>query len=343
MKKFCLILLFGLFLSPATGLCQKTNRIPILGDQFYDPIMTHNILSEQIDVVAKKIDEDPDTPGMQHFVEQITVESRLITRFNITLGAIGLIFLVVLGTKFIYSLGEADKLKKYKQEFGWIAMGLVVISAAQFIGFSLFNPVKEIIGGANETGDFVQNLAAKSEQIVQFFFYLAAGVMLINGVMSGYDLIIGSEDEQTIEKEVNFVKSYLTAMILIVMGETIVRLLTFRRPDSNAYLVEPGTDLLGESPNIDTTSVIQYAINEIMGLANFVLTFIGVASLVMLVMASLYYVTSFGNEEQTTRAKNIILGCILGIILGFSSFTISSFFATRPPGDSLAFLTTFFA
>ena len=322
MKRFILCLLVGLLFTPATGLCQKSNPIDILGVKNYDEILTKNILAAPIKTSLDKAEATDDKRGIQHFVQEITQESSVIKQVNKTIGAVALIWLIILGTKFIYSLGEADKLKKYKQEFGWIAMGLVIVASAEYIGFHIFNPVNEILGDSNSVGYFVKNLASKSEQLVQFFFYLAAGIMLINGVMSGYDLIISSEDDQTIEKEQRFVKSYLIAMILIVMAETIIRILTFRSTDSaSAYLLAPGEEK-------STTEVIQVIIQEIMGLANYILTFIGVASLLMLIVASMYYVTSYGNEEITTRSKNIIIGCVLGVILGFSSFTIASFFAT---------------
>jgi len=315
MKKLFLCLLAGVLLSPATGLCQKSNRIDILGVENYDTILTKNILSKHVDDAAVN------PRGIQYSIQQITQNSPLMKQVNRTIGAVALVWLVVLATKFIYSLGQADKLGKYKQEFGWISMGLVLVAAAEYIGFHIFNPVNEIMGDSDSVGHFVKNLASKSEQVVQFFFYLAAGIMLVNGVMSGYNLIIASEDDQKIEQEQTFVKSYLMAMVLIVMAETIIRVLNFRDGSAtSAYLLAPGEEQ-------SQTDIIQVIIQEIMGLANFILTFIGAASLLMLVVASMYYVTSYGNEEITSRAKNIIIGCIIGVILGFSSFTISSFFA----------------
>ena len=74
---------------------------------------------------------------------------------------------------------------------------------------------------------------------------------------------------------------------------------------------------------VDTT--LNIAIGEVGSIINLILTFLAGASGFMLVLASLYYVTNFGNEEQTGRAKKIIIGCISGLVIAFSSFVLSQF------------------
>lgn len=61
-----------------------------------------------------------------------------------------------------------------------------------------------------------------------------------------------------------------------------------------------------------------------LGWVNFSLPFAGLSAFVGLVYAGFLYLTSFGNEEQSGKAKNILLWVALGIILIFSAYAITS-------------------
>lgn len=64
------------------------------------------------------------------------------------------------------------------------------------------------------------------------------------------------------------------------------------------------------------------AIGIITGWTNFVLPFVGVIAIAALVYAGFLYITAAGNEEQTKKAKNIIMWVVIGIIIIFSAYAI---------------------
>lgn len=67
-------------------------------------------------------------------------------------------------------------------------------------------------------------------------------------------------------------------------------------------------------------------INNVMGILFFV---VGVASVIVIVVAGIMYVVSAGNENQTKQAKNAILYAVIGIIISLSAFAITSFLNTQ--------------
>jgi len=64
------------------------------------------------------------------------------------------------------------------------------------------------------------------------------------------------------------------------------------------------------------------AIGMVTGWTNFVLPFVSAIAIVALVYAGFLYLTSFGNDEQSGKAKKIIIWVVIGIILIISSYAI---------------------
>lgn len=67
-------------------------------------------------------------------------------------------------------------------------------------------------------------------------------------------------------------------------------------------------------------------INNVMGILFFV---VGVASVIVIVVAGLMYVVSAGNEKTTKQAKDAILYAAIGIVVSLSAYAITNFLNTR--------------
>ncbi|MGB2787066.1 MAG: hypothetical protein WBB94_01645 [Candidatus Saccharimonadaceae bacterium] len=52
---------------------------------------------------------------------------------------------------------------------------------------------------------------------------------------------------------------------------------------------------------------------------------VGAVAVIVIVMAGFMYVTSQGNSTQTAKAKNMILGSVIGIIVVMMAFVITNF------------------
>ncbi|MFH0833864.1 MAG: hypothetical protein V2A63_00535 [Patescibacteria group bacterium] len=64
------------------------------------------------------------------------------------------------------------------------------------------------------------------------------------------------------------------------------------------------------------------AIGVITGWTNFALPFVGVIAIAVLVYAGFLYLTAAGSEDQTKKAKNILIWVAIGIIIIFSAYAI---------------------
>ena len=67
-------------------------------------------------------------------------------------------------------------------------------------------------------------------------------------------------------------------------------------------------------------------ISNVVGILFFV---VGVASVIVLIVAGIMFVVSAGNEKQTKQARDAILYAVIGLIVSAAAFAITSFINTQ--------------
>jgi hypothetical protein len=280
--------------SYSTG--QNTERLPLLGEENYDPIIQHNIVKDVVD-------QSP--TGTEDVIRQLFQRQdgkrSVISIVNVIVGVFALIFLAVVAIRFIFADGDDESLKTAKIQAAWVILGLAVISVAEFVAFTLLDPAREAVDPLLESERVIDALGDKVEQIIDYIEIVITGVMLVYLGLSGYSLITAADGgDERLEEEKKFLKTFFLGAALILLAESISLVFSNRHPQDGIF---KGT-------------------NEVLGLINYALTFLGGAAFVMLILAAFYFVTSFGNEEQMGRAKKLMIGCVLGIIVAISSYAL---------------------
>lgn len=74
--------------------------------------------------------------------------------------------------------------------------------------------------------------------------------------------------------------------------------------------------------------------NAVRNGVNILLTVVGIASVIMLVIGGLRYIVSGGDQAAITAAKNTIIYAVIGIIIAVFSYAIASFVFDRTSGDA---------
>jgi len=310
-----------LFLSLICGLCLLTgvlgasaandNVLPLSADN-YDSVMTTD------NAVFPLIDNYKDnTENSLKDIFRGGPSDSLLFRINVVLGAIAILFLAILGLKFVVSQGDEDHMTKYKTQFSYVILGLAIISVAEFVAFVLLDPASDT--AILESTDIANEFYDKINQIKLFVEIVVIGIVLLKMLMSGYDLIVRSEQDEAISKEKTFFQSFLFGTILILLSEVVARVMS----GSKTLLGERTIDL--DKVGTDIAGGAKVGILEVTGIINFSLSFIAVMSVIMLILASMYYVLSFGDSDQMGRAKRIVISCAVGAIIAVSAFTIARF------------------
>jgi heme/copper-type cytochrome/quinol oxidase subunit 2 len=239
--------------------------------------------------------------------------SNFVIILNVILGAAAIMFIVVAGIRMVFGIGDAETFAKNRQKIIWIGFGLFIISAAEILAFQIFNPQYNLLGNATQTELFYK----KAMQLKLFLQYLAAGGVLFSLVRTGYYFVLQPDLEETVEKEKQFVKFFIIGVGFIILAEVIIRGIVFMNLNGAGA---PG----GSAGEGSMASAVQASI-ELAGIVNYLLTFIAGAAVFMIVLASVYYVFSFGDEDRANSAKKMIIGSVVALIIAFSSYTIMRF------------------
>ena len=70
------------------------------------------------------------------------------------------------------------------------------------------------------------------------------------------------------------------------------------------------------------TSFIQTRAGEIIGL---VLSFVGVLFLMLVIYAGILWMTAQGNEQKVTKAKDLLINAVVGLVIVFAAYAITAF------------------
>lgn len=279
---------------------QSVQQLPLLGEKNYDSIIQRNVIK---DIVDASHEESSDSILRKLFTRQEDGRSPIVIA-NVIIGVFAFLFLLVIATQFLFAGGEEESMSKAKTNIGWLLLGLGVVSVAEFVAFTLLDPAQESTRPLLLSDTTADLLSDKIEQIIDYVEILITGVMLVFLGLSGYNILTsGDGGEEKLEEEKKFAKTFFLGAALILLAESIVLIFSNTHPQDAIFKGE----------------------NEILGFINYILSFVGVTAFVMLILSAFYWVTSFGQDDQMERAKKMILGCVLGIVVAISSYVIASF------------------
>lgn len=71
-----------------------------------------------------------------------------------------------------------------------------------------------------------------------------------------------------------------------------------------------------------TTTFVQTRTGQIIGI---VLSFVGVLFLIMMIYAGIMWMTAQGNDQQVTKAKELLINSVIGIVIIFAAYAITAF------------------
>lgn len=234
-----------------------------------------------------------------------------IITVNIILGTIAILYIIVIGVRFIFSGGKEEELQKAQKSFGYAILGLLVVSVAQIAGFVIFNPDQSVNPDYLVNNNIQEVFYAKAMQVKIFIQVLIGGIAMLSIITSAFVIMSSTGNEEVIGKEKQLLQNFLFATVLILVAEVIV----------TGVFYLPGSNREGVS-----NQAISIGIEQIMGLVTALLSIITGAALLMVILASLYYVISLGDEDRAGRAKRLIFANVLAAVVAFSAYTVLRFF-----------------
>ncbi len=251
-------------------------------------------------------------PGVSNITSAVFF---VLDMLKFLIGGVAVIILILIGVRLIIARKKIDEVwPKQKEHLIMIATGFVLIMLADYL-------VKRVLFGAE--GEVYQSEAsvqlaagAATEQIKGIYnlaMILVGLLAVLMTIIAGFRLLIsaGNEEAQTkVKKQMTWL---IIGLFVIGVAEFVVQDFIF--PNKGAQI--PAAD---------------QGIKLIVSFTNFAAAFISIIAFIVSLYGGYLYVIAAGNEEQTTKAKKVLMGAIIALILGLGAFAVVNSVIQLKPG-----------
>ena len=121
-------------------------------------------------------------------------------------------------------------------------------------------------------------------------------------ILAGFEMLVNSANEEAVGKARTRIWMSILGLVIVGLSEVVVKDIVFKDQGTEID-VERGRELL-------------------VSITNFLASVIGTIAIGAFVYAGFLYVLNFGNEEATGKAKKIMFGAVIGIVLAAAAFAI---------------------
>lgn len=244
-----------------------------------------------------------------------TVIFRVIDFMKYLIGGVAVIYMIISGIKLISASKKIDEVsEKEKENLKFIIYGLILIVIAdELVTKVFFGDYGECIASASNAAECAKLGGGLIKGLYSFILAIMASIAVFVLVLSAFRLITSGGEEENIAKQKKRIAMAIVGLLVSAVGEFAIKDVLF--------------------PSAGTKGIdVAKAQKLVFSLTNFIAAFIGAAAFVMLFYGGYLYVASFGNEEQTGKAKKIIIGAVIGIVIALAAFGIVVTLTSFSPG-----------
>jgi hypothetical protein len=253
---------------------------------------------------------NPEGEGLQKGYNTVF---ELARNFRWIIATVAILFMVVSGAKMVIQGDNEEVATKQKANLLWGVIGLALIMIA--------GPIAEIMdmqdGGFLSDGDEISSRAGLFDNqvniVIIFIKYIVGSVAVLFMIRSGAKLVIAGDSEEVLTTEKKNLMSGVFALFIIMLSNTIVKQVLFKAE-------APTEGTAGATVSFDVGRGVQ----EIVGITNFIVTWASPFAMFALIIGAIMYVTAFGDEERTGKAKKIIFNSIMALVIIYGAFAIVS-------------------
>lgn len=215
--------------------------------------------------------------------------------------SVSILCIVMYGVLLVTSTSE-EEIGKQKEN---------LIAAAK--GFALLGIVTHIVAALNPydspgVGN-VEAAVSATRSLILYIELIVGAIASLFIMIAAVRMIISQGDEEEMNKQKTNFTWGLIGLMIIMLAEAAVQIFY---------------ELPGEGTSAEATTAL---IVQVIGIVRFILQFLAVVSVLTLIIGGFYYISSFGNDDARSKAKNILLGAIVTIVLVISAYVFVQIFA----------------
>jgi len=264
----------------------------------------------------------PSADSGQEMVVQVL--QRIIGYAKVLIGIVSVFLIVAMGAKIATSSGNEENVTKATKGLMYSIGAFAIVSLSgelgQILGFfnadATFGGQSNggIIGSPGQILERVHLFDKQVEIVIIFIKYLIGAIAVAMVVMNGVKLVAGGGEEENIKKARNGITYALAGLLTMYFADIVVNKV-FYKLDKNIY-----SGLEGVTPTTD----LQSGMGELVGITNFIVSFVGPILFLLLLVGGAMYLSSGGEEEKMNKAKRLIVSALIGVIVIYGAFAIIS-------------------
>ena len=221
------------------------------------------------------------------------------------IGGIAVIIIFITAIRLILSRKNVDDVwSKQKDRLIYLVAGFVIIMIADFAVTQVFYGAQgEVLDTMSQAQDAAKAGSAELRGMVSLVLMLAGTLAVFMLIIAGIRLLTsgGNEEVQTkVKKQITWI---VLGLFLLGIAEFVVLDVIF----PNQGLEIPATE---------------QAKRIIKDFTNFISAFVSIAAVISSIYGGYLYVAAAGNEEQTEKAKKVLKGAVIAIVLGLGAFAL---------------------
>lgn len=222
------------------------------------------------------------------------------------LGSIAVLMLIIHSMELITAGKESeDQITKGKNFLKYALFGLVLVFVSEeAVKLAFFGEEGEVLRSEESAAEFARAGGNLIEGIYTFLEVFIGSIAVLMLVMAGFEMLVNSANEEAVGKARTRIWLAILGLVIIGVAELVVKDIIFKDQGQEVD-VERGRQLIVQ-------------------ITNFLVSVIGTIAVGAFVYAGFLYVLNFGNEDSTGKAKKIMFGAVIGIVLAAAAFAIVS-------------------
>ena len=236
----------------------------------------------------------------------VTAIQKFLSFFKLIVAPVAVLAIVIMGVRMVAAGSENEEVMTKSKNFIRYALeGLMIIFVSDSLVSVFFGAEGEVFrggeAGAQESGRQVSQLFQGIYSLVEV---VIASIAVFVLVMAGMRYVAGSASEDQIGKAKKQITWALVGLFVIGIAEFVAKDVIFQNQ--------------GTSLGVDEAKTL------FANITNFVAGTIGTLSFLFFFYAGYLYSLGAQNEENIAKAKKIIIGAVLGIMLALAAFAFTN-------------------
>jgi len=270
--------------------------------------------SNQVEDGEESLDPDADpSEGIElpTFAEQgegadiiVAALQRFLDFFKLIITPVAILFIVVMGIRMVTAGKDNEEVLTQSKNFiSYALQGLIVIFMADSLISVFFGAEGEVLrGGESGAQEFGRRTSTLFQGVYGLVEMVIGSIAVFMLVTAGMRYVIGSASDDQVGKAKKQITWALIGLFVVGVSEFAVKKILFQ---------DQGTKL-----------GLEEAKQLLVQVTNFTAGTIGTLSFIFLLYAGYLYTIGVQNEDNVVKAKKIILGAFIGIVLALAAFAI---------------------